>query len=404
MSLSVGTWLGSAQMSALHNRIGSIEVEYRNDRPVGCYSYMADGTSTSPSDAEQTLYFANSVRFNGNPSGNYSLDAAVTIADKGTVNAVCGRAGTIPSLTSAPQLDMEHATLLSRNFQCKSGGKRTPRKVLSKRLSIEECGARVLADAFCGNIFFGRDGHCVCLGLGSVCESIRSRAGNSIYQVKELGLDSEPESEPASLKHATLVLADVYCKATNTQRKLVSNELSIDQCSAAVKADSFCGGRFYASDSKCMCIAEGALCEIESTSDGFSIYDVNEADTLPDEEPAPEQEQESTIEPEPEPNPELVNCSPGNFRRGKCERICGPNGGAAACKYKQITRKCVNRRTFVDNLTPKAACSSYKFKEAECNAATGPNGGAEACKFKADKRKANYGNCVNNRNFVDNRA
>jgi hypothetical protein len=85
-----------------------------------------------------------------------------------------------------------------------------------------------------------------------------------------------------------------------------------------------------------------------------------------------------------------------------CLRISGPNGGAGACRYNTKKKICVKRATFVDNPPPELVdCSPGDYKRAVCLAILGPKGGANACKFNLNRNAKNYKWCINNNAFVD---
>jgi hypothetical protein len=102
-----------------------------------------------------------------------------------------------------------------------------------------------------------------------------------------------------------------------------------------------------------------------------------------------------------------ANCEPGNYRKAQCLAITGTYGGEGACNFvnnraRPNYKKCVNNPMFVDAPAPEAACSSGNFRRKVCEAITGPNGGEGACKYKTNENKANFRQCIANKNFVDN--
>ena len=70
-------------------------------------------------------------------------------------------------------------TLLKTNAWCKNSGAKT----LDSGRSIEQCAAIVAANAVCGKQFFAREGICVCLLAGDVCDVDTSAKGNSLYKI-----------------------------------------------------------------------------------------------------------------------------------------------------------------------------------------------------------------------------
>jgi hypothetical protein len=164
-------------------------------------------------------------------------------------------------------------TLLKTNAWCKNSGAKT----LDSGRSIEQCAAIVAANAVCGEQFFAREGICVCLLAGDVCDVDTSANGNGIYKIDEspsqstIGVDAGRRAR--TVEGFTLLKTNAWCK--NASAKTLDSAGSIKECAAIVAANAVCGKQFFAREGICVCLLAGDVCDVDTSAKGNSLYKIS---------------------------------------------------------------------------------------------------------------------------------